>query len=139
NKSISLVLRIRAVPFSARAESPVSCLLQRSTIQLSPHHLILCLHQSARIRLRRHMPQFHVPPQSAKQRNPTPDQHRHARDDQPLNQPCPQKTLHRNPAVHIHMPHSSSFAVISIGSPDICSTLAPRRIAADKSTRSLLS
>src|ERR1041385_2197778 len=90
----------------AAGRSPGSSSLRRGARSLvcpSVANAVLALHQAARIRARRHVPQRHVVRQRARQRDPRADQYRYARDDEALDQALAQETLDRDPAVDVRV------------------------------------
>ena len=70
---------------------------------LSGSHHVLALHQAALVLTRGHVREHDIGLQRAKEWNPRSNQHRHARDDDPLNEPRLKKPLNRNPAIDVDM------------------------------------
>ena len=56
------------------------------------------------------------------------DEHRHARDDEPLNEPRPKKPLNGDSAIDVDMLEAAGGKLrprSQPGAPDMCSTTAP--------------
>src|SRR4051794_26149414 len=64
---------------------------------------VFALYHAARIRPSGEMFQSDIVGEGPEQGNPTAEEHRNTRDDQPLNQACFQKALNRQPAIHVEM------------------------------------
>lgn len=65
--------------------------------------MILALHQSTLILPRRHVTKPNIIRQAAEKRNPISDEHRHASNDQTLNESRAQELLNRDAAVDVEM------------------------------------
>ena len=74
---------------------------------LGSHH-VLALHKAARVLTRRHVREQDIVLQRAKEWNPRSDQHRDARDDEPLNEPRLKKPLNRYSAIDVDMFEATS-------------------------------
>src|SRR6516225_4475780 len=77
--------------------------VQLRSVVCPPQNLILATHEPAGILLRLYMAQLHITRKRPEQRNAISDQHRHARDHDTLNETSSQKSLHRDPAVYVHV------------------------------------
>ena len=74
-----------------------------------PEDPILGLDQPSRKRLGRNVPQPKVMRQLPEERYPLPNQHRESVDDDPIDEPRPQKGLNRLAAVDIDVPNPALF------------------------------
>jgi hypothetical protein len=66
-------------------------------------NLVLALNQTARIVPSRYVTEPNVARQCAEERNSASNEHRHASDNQALNQPRPQEPLNRDPTVDVEV------------------------------------
>src|SRR6266511_1783819 len=65
--------------------------------------MVLALNEAARIVPSRNVTKAYVARQGAEERNSVPNEHRHARDDETLNEPRAQEALNRDPTVDVEV------------------------------------
>src|SRR5690349_10447947 len=70
-------------------------------------NFILTLDETTLILTRRHVLKQNVAWQRSKQRDPAANKHRHASDNQSLNQPCPQESLNGDSPVDVHVAYAA--------------------------------
>ena len=75
-------------------------------------HMVLALNQATRIVPSRYVTEPHIARQSAEERNSVSNEHRHASDNETLNEPGPQEPLNRDPAVDVEVPGTTSGSLL---------------------------
>lgn len=89
-------------------KAPLRLALDVLSLPLLDDNLILTLNEAAGVLPCSDVPERDVARYRAKERNPRPDEHRNASDNEALDEPVLEKPLNRDSAIHVNVPDAAS-------------------------------